>query len=333
MNPMSPFILNAQITPPAGGGAFGPGNQATRLENPFGNPMWLDEIRIRLPAGSNPTPTGKSTGDGWAGLSLELKLGNLSLTKGFVPISLFGKVLNDDALSEQTTNANSVVEIGDDPFGPGIFTWKLPKPLFIPAREYLRPTMYLTPYSGAPTSTVTILYVCRPLPRGTPTPSRLQSPWVSSFMPPMIAPSSDLTNQSTPADLYNPWDEELHVQRFIGRLMIQSSGNSGNADNSGEAANHMSLASANVDLTTGIITCGTLVSAQDGYNNILIRDLTPFAHVFDFLDRSWTVNCILPPKGFYLFTVDRLWAGYTGTVALATVGISMVGYREVRYTP
>lgn len=94
----------------------------------------------------------------------------------------------------------------------------------------------------------------------------------------------------------------------------------------------MSIASANVNTATGIITSGTLISAQDSFNNILIRDQTPFAHVFDFIDRSWTVNCKLPPKGFYLFTVDRLWSAYSAAVT-ATVGISMVGWREVSLYP
>ena len=93
----------------------------------------------------------------------------------------------------------------------------------------------------------------------------------------------------------------------------------------------MGLASANVNLNTGILTCGTLVSAQDSFNNILIRDRTPFAHVFDAIDRAWTVNCVLPPKGFYLFTVDRLWTTYNAEVRfVGTVDISMIGWREVR---
>lgn len=309
--PLSPLILQAQISPPAGGGSFGLAD-TTKLENPFQAPMWLDEIRFRIPESA----AGGALGQAWSSLRVELKLGNLSLTNGFVPISLLGKVLNDS------------VNVGENN-SPYIFTWRLPKPLFIPARELLRPTMYFEPYSGGVLKVVTIIYCCRPLPRGTPTPAVMQVPWVTFFKPPnltMIAGSAavDTTNQSTPSDLYNPWDEELHVQRFIGRLMCQGAG--------GEDQNHMSIASALVDLATGAITIGTLVSAQDSQNNILIRDPTPFAHVFDFIDRSWTVNCRLPPKGFFLFTVDRLWSGYLPVASLtATVGISMVGWREVRF--
>ena len=79
----SPLLLQAQITPPAGGGSFGLAD-STRLENPFNEPMWIDEIRFRLPDTGN-----------WSRFSVELKLGETVLTKGFVPIGLLGKVLND----------------------------------------------------------------------------------------------------------------------------------------------------------------------------------------------------------------------------------------------
>jgi len=268
--------------------------------------MWLDEIRFRLT---------ESGGQGWSSLNVELKLGNLSLTNGFHPISLLGKALNDGLYGERGASDGT----------PNCFTWKLPKPLYIPARELLRPTIYYEPYSGAAAQTVTIIYVCRPIPAGTPPPSVLQVPWATHFKPAYLTTpdAADTTDQSTPAHLYNPHDEELHVQRFIGRLMRR---------NLGEDDDYMGLASAHVNLTTGLVTSGTLVSAQDSFNNILIRDRTPFAHVFSILDRSWTVNCVLPPKGFYLFTVDRLWNAYpAGDGAItATVGISMVGWREVK---
>lgn len=309
MSQISPIILQAQITLPVTGGEFGLAD-TTRLENPFQGPMWLDEIRFRMPIS---TAGGDASPLAWSNLKVSLKLGEIPLTHGFVPIGLLGKVLNDSTGLEQTTSS----------LGPAMFTWKLPKPLFIPARELLRPTMYIEPgFTTVPTKTITIIYACRPLPQGTPTPKVLQLPWVTYFKPPnLTTATSDQTDQSTPSDLFNPWDQDLHVQRFVGRLMQIF----------GEDDGYMDIASALVDLNTGLPTIGTFVSAQDSFNNILIRDETPFAHVFDFVDRSWTVNCKVPPKGFYLFTVDRLWSLYTagGGAINATVGISMVGWREV----
>jgi hypothetical protein len=254
-----------------------------------------------------------------------LKLGNLPLTQNLVPIGLFGKVLNDSSTAEHMTSEGVLTGA---PLTPDLFTWKLPKPLFIPARELLRPTFYLQTFPGAPSQVITVCYACRPLPVGTPTPKKLQVPWVAAFVPPMLATGSDRTDVSTPADLYNPWDQDLHVQRFNGRFMVQ--GNTITFGR-GEEGGNMTLASVEQDLETNLVTMGTTVQAQDSFNNILVRDPTPFQHVFDMVDRAWTVNAVLPPKGFYTFTMDRLWAAYTGDPVTATCGISMVGWREVAY--
>jgi hypothetical protein len=320
---LSPLILSSQITLPPGGAMAVP--DPTRLTNPFGAPMWLDEIRIRLTRFDD----FDSPATLWANMRIELKLGdNLPITKDFVPLSLLGKVLNSSTIAESDDTGG----IGN--VGPTIFTWHLPKPLFIPAREYLKATLYCEPAAGfSPanlTKVVDLIYACRPLAKGTPAPKWLQIPWVSYFKPPLInipaqGGAVDRTDESQPSDLYNPWNEDLHVQRFVGRLMGVPQF---------ELEGVASLASARVNLDTRLVEVGTLVSAQDSFNNILIRDLTPFAHVFNFLDRAWTVNCVMPPKGFYLFTIDRLWNQYVPIQPMdATVGISMVGWREVAYTP
>lgn len=310
----SPFVLSTQITVPAAGemGVADP----TRLENPFQGPMWIDEIRFRLPDGTGSSPG--SAGASWSSIFCKLSLPNLPLTQGNVPIALLGKALDDSAESWPLSGSS-----------PYIFTWKLPKPLFVPAREYLKPVLYFAPYTGAASVTVSIAYACRPLPLGTPVPKTVQIPWVAAFVPPVATPgtaASDRIDESQPSDLYNPWRQDLHVQRFVGRLMPQGQ--------NGEENLLMALADATPNLFAGLSTnaVGALVTAQDSFNNILIRDPTPFAHVFDFIDRAWTVNSILPSKGFYQFQIERFWSQYT-TPVIATLGISMVSWREVQYQP
>jgi hypothetical protein len=310
----SPLLLQTQVTlPPAGElGVADP----TKLENPFQGPMWLDEIRFTLP-----NLNGGIFGLSWSSIYCKLHLGGLPLTQGNVPISLFGKALNDDTEFQGVTGG-----------APWRFTWRLPKPLFIPAREYLKPTFYFAPYSGAAAVTVTVRYACRPLPVGTPTPKTLQVPWVASYVTPFQesgVAAGDRVDESQPSDLYNPWDQDLHVQRFMGRLMMQAE--------QGEERFRMGLADANMNLqafgpNSVLNSTGTLVTAQDSFNNILVRDPTPFAHLFDPIDRAWTVNCLLPPKGFYQFSVERFWSGHIGGLTGA-LGISMVGWREVVYAP
>lgn len=335
---LPPLLLQAQITPPNQGGSMGLAD-STLLENPFSSPMLLDEIRFRLPPTEAYNNSGTTTdGADWSRLRIELKLGNVPLTNGFVPLSLLGKVLSDGVAGGAFSTSPYAVltESASSSGGATCFTWKLPRSLFIPARDFLRVTAYFQTHS-APTAgtavstrTVTIMYACRPLPKNAPTPRRLCFPWVTFFQPAdLTCPgAADTFDQSTPADLFNPFDQDLHVQRFVGRVMGQSTW--------GDVNTNAGLASANVDFANGQITYGTLISAQDSFNNILIRDRTPFSHVFNFLDRSWTVNCMLPPKGFYLFNVDRLWAGYPNpgyTNFVGSVGLSMVGWREVEYAP
>ncbi len=307
----SPLLLQAQVTVQPAGETGVP--DPTRLENPYQGPMWLDEIRFTLPGAG-------TLGLSWSSIYVKFFLGGLPMTQGNVPISLFGKALND------SVDRTNIVRTP-----PYRFTWKLPKPLFIPAREYLRPVFYYAPYSGAAAVPVTLTYAVRPLPVGTPTPTTLQLPWVASWVPPFASASeaeSDRVDESQPSDLYNPWDQDLHVQRFVGRLMVEGA--------QGEENGNMALADASPNLQIlgpGNDACiGTLVTAQDSFNNILIRDPSPFAHVFDFVDRSWTVNALLPPKGFYQFTIERFWSDY-GTLLIASPAISMVGWREVVYAP
>lgn len=306
----SPLLLQAQITAQPGG-EMGLAD-TTRLENPFQGPMWLDEIRFRLPSS-----TGLFAGGYWSGIWCKLRLGDLPITQGNVPIALLGKELNGSLQGA---------------IAPYIFTWKLPKPLFIPARELLRPTIYFSPFVGAAASTVTIAYACRPLAVGTPTPRKLNVPWVAAYVPPFQATgvaAADRIDLSQPSDLYNPWRQDLHVQRFVGRLLFQTSSPTGAV---GEPS-YIPLSAVTPNLEAGLPTSamGTLVSAQDSFNNILIRDPTPFSHIFDFLDRSWTVNAVLPSMGFYQFQVERFWSQYATTAVTASPAISMVGWREVDY--
>ncbi len=180
----------------------------------------------------------------------------------------------------------------------------------------------------------------RPLPKGTPTPRTLQLPWAAAYVPPFIGSSEssafNQTDQSTPSDIFNPFEQDLHVQRFVGRFLNFQVGKDVTVafNNYGDLRGVMQFADELVDFSNGIPLSGTFVTAQDSQNNILVRDPTPFYHLFSYLDRSWTVNCVLPPKGFYLFTVDRLWDYLGSTLSeefIASVGIGMIGWRDVVY--
>ena len=350
MNPVSPMVLQTQISFTTVGGELGVADP-TRLENPFQAPMWLDEIRFHIPyvpvdPNANPIVVQPLR---WSQLYVKLYLGNTPLTNGSVPLSLVCKQLNDSAVpGSNTVNPNVPIIPREDtghgavPLTYNVYTWKLPKPIFIPARDYLRPVIYYVPSPAADLPltavAVNIMYVVRPLPKGTPTPKTIQLPWVASYVPPFMdfqaTADFNATDQSTPSDIYNPFEQDLHVQRFVGRFLNYQVGRSATStDNTyGDLRSVMQFADELVDFKNNVPLSGCFVSAQDSQNNILIRDPTPFYHLFNYLDRSWTVNCILPPKGFYLFTIDRLWDYIANTLEVeftASVGIAMIGWRDV----
>src|ERR1700733_11938940 len=128
MSQISPILLTAHISIPPGG-AMGVAD-STRLENPFQGPMWLDEVRFRIP---NPTSVSAAAGVGWSSLRVELKLGDIPITNGYGPISLLGKVLQEaSSNTDEPAGTNNALL---DEASLQSFTWKLPKPLYIPARE------------------------------------------------------------------------------------------------------------------------------------------------------------------------------------------------------
>src|SRR5258706_8657347 len=224
-------------------------------------------------------------------LQAEMFVGRVPLTNGPIPLRSFGRTLNwYDACFQ-----NSIPS-----------TWKLPQPMYIHAVERLIIKIYYLPGFLVPDRTVTTIVVGRSLPANQPPPKVVHFPWVAHFMTP-FAENVDQVDTSTEANLMNPFREVLHVQRFIGRY-----------DNLANSASTREV--------SGLTEKETNVRASDSFGNILVRDPTPFAHLFQAPTRTWTINSQLAPNGFYLFTVDRTWdaGAFSGTVA-----ISMVGHHDV----
>lgn len=288
---ISPVLLNSGVLTVLAGQSLE--LDQSRMGNPFRSAMLIDEVRFKA--------NDISQFGNYLTIRAQLSLGRIPITRGFVPISCFGRVQSD-------------VE------GGLFYCWKLPKPLYVPRDELLvTKVLFDTRYgTGALASVpVEVSYAGRSLDRGYPIPDMISIPWVTHFDIPLLvftSGNSDLTI-STQAEILNPFDKLLHVQRFIGRtLRIDAAqdkielGENGRGD---QGATQM-----------------TMVRAHDSLGNILVRDPTPFPHLFQYLDRSWTVNTRLPPKGFYIFEVARDYTA-TATGTSFAHAISMVAHREV----
>jgi hypothetical protein len=242
-------------------------------------------------------------------------MGRAFLTNGFVPVGNFGKVLANNPSISFALNSYET----DTTF----HCLKLAKPLFVPAGETLvAKFQYESKYGDLGDLSVDVIYVGRSLPSDFPTPKEQWLPWIAAFDNPLLAFTAGQADStlSTQSQLVNPFDEDLWIHRLIGRTQLSPPNGSFVYAELGGGIN--AIAAVNVFRDT-------TVRATDSFGRILVRDATPFTHLFHYSDRSWTVSSVLQPKGYYLFQLDR---AYTGTQAgwSAANCISMVGYRKVR---
>jgi len=306
-----PIFLSEVITVPPGARVS---VVSSRIQNPFRAPMLVDEIRYRVISSSS--EFGMLQGF-WA-LRARHFLGRVPLTQDFVPIGSLAKSLGP---TEDT----------GFPFPPalptlGWYTWKLPKPLYVPATELLTTEIFNAAVSNSifpdETFEIQVSYAARTLPVDTPPPAKVYVPWACFFEAPSFSEDGFDIVSSTEAHINNPFNEELYVQRFIGRAIF----------NWGPPAPGLPVGAAEFNSLFAWTTSRfTTVRASDSFGRILARDPIPWTQMFYFPTRSWTVNTKLQPKGFYLFELTR---DYTGIEPPPnSFLISMIGHREVVYQP
>jgi hypothetical protein len=280
------------------------------LRNPFNTPMLINEVRVSVEQGS---VTGGS-------VHVELKLGRTPLTKGFVPAWLLGKMLNSIEMNNAAlTNT---------------YTWRFPKPLFVPAAELLSASIRyrndlfgtLPPVPAGIVNSVRVDYAGRTLPGNTAVPPILQVPFVAAYIAPPVSVGVGAVvaylNESTEVDLCNPFNGPLYVQRFLGRLMVNNAG----------ADIDAGVAGALVTNKYDVWEHELLVRMTSSEGKITVRDEVPFGHLFSAVDRAWTVgDTLIRPKAFYRVTLrtGNLAAMGGGAPYVCVPMVSMVGWREV----
>ncbi len=274
---------------------------SSRMQNPFKTPMLIDEIRFRTDWGDT------QVGTDLLSARVEIKLGRTPLTKGFVPVSCLGKVILDQPYVNYSPDNITRRH-----------TWKLPKPLLVMPEDLLVCRLAYSTYKSPESMSIEVAYAGRSLPSSFVPPEVISMPWATSFDVPLLAYTDGNSGQtlSTQSDIMNPFDEPMRVQRFLGRTLRKNNQTDPHSELGGQAGDSAPFTQ-------------TFVRATDSLGNILVRDPTPFAHLFQYCDRAWTVNSTLPPKGFYRFQVDRLYTATASNTFFAHA-ISMVGSHEVR---
>lgn len=277
-----------------------------RLQNIFRSPMVIDEIRFMLTATIASTEVHNFGGS----VRARFKMGRIDLSDQFVPIWLHGPILEDAFLNIE----GNIILV--PPLNPGEehvvghFRWVLPRPLFVPVGNVLAPTFSRQHDFRGGTVNVDVVYCCRRLPAGTPTPNEIDVPFIGVFVAPEMTAGDSGVALSTARDLFNPFTRELYVQRFLGRVQQRTAGN------------------PNLDrIFDGTTSLGgnTTIRIQDskGYN--ITRDFVPWTHVFDVNRRAWTFRRSLAPKEWYAV---QILVPLADRDVYFQPQISMVGWRK-----
>ena len=275
-----PLVLSAEVTVPS---------QTTQrppqlaLMNPTGEAFKIHEVRFSLNAG-----TARTTG---AVVGCKLELGQVAITREFIPVWNFGRVISYD----QDLNLQ--------------FSWRLQHPLYVPAGGFLQPTFQH--FGLISTSVIArITYFCSAISASAAKPRRVFLPWVSAYLGKSFSYTGADTDQSRETDLLNSFDTDLHISRLIGRFTVFSA----------TAASNFS--------TIGSQLLSTRITLSNG--DPLVRTLTPFQQIFGEDGRAWEQrNTILKPKQFFQVYIEKQATSDTAPEALIQPYVSMVGYREM----
>jgi hypothetical protein len=137
-------------------------------------------------------------------------------------------------------------------------------------------------------------------------------PWFTQYVTPLHTDGGgNFEDQSTEADLVNPFDTEMIVDRLIGRVIIS---NTNDDTFQGEGALRFDAVRLRID---------------DHLGTQIVRDRTPLGHICNLTREGWIVNAKLASKGFYRATVDARVATQVIGGANFQTFIGMTGYRKV----
>lgn len=300
--PASPIHLSSSVL--LRSGSVGNVSSAA-LKNPMGQDMELIEIKFEL-SGANPIG-GSTTFAAYGGSILcELTMGNVKLTNGAIPIWCFGRAEN---LEGETKNDSLNTNNNGTIFSS--YSWRLPRPLFIPAGGAVIPKFTHTGFIPDSVN-VRVGYSARTV---FVQPKRVYVPWVAKYTSKVFNPISAAgVDASIDLDLVNANPEVLNIQRFVGRTLVLNADGSYSEDQPQSFGSHY--------LSARIV---------DSYGRPIVRTYTPFRSIFCALTRSWEMdNCAtLDPQSFYIVNLKKDATVVLTEGASGQAFVSMVGWREV----
>lgn len=284
-----PVVLEATI-PSIAANTIGSPLDARSLQNKTSKLLRIEEIRFPK----------ADTSDRFS-MSAQLRIGNEPVTNGFVPIAaMTWQIADIDALTSQNVPARHLF---------------FSKPVLLAPGQ----TLNVQVRHSAGAQSQEVVAICTPVDFARPS----FMPWITHFQPtPRVDGGGNFDESSTESDLVNPFDQEMIVERLIGRLFYE------NGTNPGRPLEVDAFTSPAGQL--GLAFDGVRVIIEDHEASEIVRDATPFGVVFEFSRKTWIVNAKIRPKGFYRVTVQSNLAVAFADNGIVYELIGMLGYREVR---
>lgn len=182
--------------------------------------------------------------------------------------------------------------------------WRLPKPLYVPPGEYVIPS--INNPSGVATSYLfRIAYLGRELPDEEPIPDEVTLPFIGNYTALAGTDGQVYQDESKSNQLCNPFSEPLYVYRMMGGTR--------------------SIGRSFIDTTTYRELLK--VSIMNSRGDTIVRDPTPFQHLFPQRGPGWLVKTVLQSSEYWRVKLYSEAAGSTGAPE-----VNMFGYHTVKMT-
>lgn len=288
---------SAATTSLAAGAATGV-TDIDNLRNPLPVPMLVDEILFNV-IGSNA-----------ADIRLSLKLGSSELVKQFTPIALLGVAKNFSVAS----GANGPTALAAQ-LNSTIYGMKLQSELILYPSEFLSPIFY-NAATLQPATPASVRMIVRG--RAMKTNAQRQSlPWISYWAGALQTPGSNFTEETVESDIYNPFSVPLILDRMVGVV-----GNNATGGATPGIYSDPNCMDAGLNYAT--------LRMVDGSGAPILRDYTPFSHLFQLMDYSWRLKGTMPANSFWkaYLTEDYADIGSTTPPNLQLM-FSLIGHRSL----
>lgn len=318
------------------------------LTNGSGEPMEIHEFIFSVrPSDAAIAQVGSSglyPSGGQFAVGLAVKDGadfGYAMTNGVVPLWSFGQARQLGQEEVLNSFTREFVDYETAYFQVGVYAWKLDHPLYLPPGARIIPVVRsLGGFNGDVEFGITAI---GKILASEPKKDGYKVPWVSSYLSKSFNLTEEGNDSSPDNSLYNPFDRDVTIERFVGRFHIYTAFDFVFATETFNQSTVMDVSSFDPTLLdpallsiteTGNNYYSRVMSLRmrDSVGNPLVREKTLFRSVFESNTRTWEARHVLPPKQYHKVDIFKEAASATSTLATRIqTSVTSVGWREVSW--